>query len=95
MMFSETVNFNTRSQSYDPLPEKKHDDVSPEKPSASTPPHNNGLHIEKPIPEEIFRPPKGTLRKSIINPNARAAQYYNIVEDLAQAPCAISALEVL
>ena len=50
MMSSESVNLNTRSQSYDPLPEKKHDDVSPEKPSASTPPHNNGLHIKKHIP---------------------------------------------
>ena len=37
----------------------------------------------------------GTVHNSIINPNARAVQYYNIVEDLAQAPCAMSALEVL
>ena len=29
------------------------------------------------------------------NPNARATQNYNIVEDLAQAPCAMSVLEVL
>ena len=31
----------------------------------------------------------------MINPNARAAQNYSIVEDLAQIPCAMSALEVL
>ena len=95
MMSSETVNLNTRSHSYEPPPEKKSDEVPPEKPSNSTPPPSNGLHIEKPIPEEIFRPPKGTLHKSIINPNARASHYYNIVEDLAQAPCAMSDIEVL
>ena len=40
-------------------------------------------------------PSKGVLRRSSYNPNARAAQHYNIVEDLAQAPSAMSALEVL
>ena len=40
------------------------------------------------------RPPKGVLSKSKHNPNARAAQNYSIVEDLAQAPCSMSALEV-
>jgi hypothetical protein len=39
--------------------------------------------------------PKGTIRKSIFNPSTRATQNYNIVEDLAQAPCAMSTLEVL
>lgn len=29
------------------------------------------------------------------NPNARASPNYNIVDDLASAPCAMSALEVL
>ena len=95
MMFSGTVNLNIISQSYDPPLEKKPDDVPFEKPSASTHPPNNGLHIEKPIGEEIFCPLKGTLHKSIINPKARATQYYNIVEYLAQAPCAMSTLEVL
>ena len=95
MMFSETVNLNTRAHSYEPRPKNKPDDIPSEKPSTSTPPTNNGLHIEKPIPEAIFYPPKGTLRNSIINPNARAAQYYNIVEDLAQEPYFMSALEVL
>ena len=53
MMSSETVNLNTISHSYDPPPEKKYDDVPLEKPSASTTPPNNGIHIEKPILEEI------------------------------------------
>ena len=43
----------------------------------------------------VLRPPKSTLRKIVFNPNARAAQFYNVVEDLAQAPCAMSPLEVL
>ena len=95
MMSSETVNSNTRTHSYDPPLENKPDDIPFEKTSTSTPPPNNGLHIEKPIREAIFRPPKGTLRKSIINPNARTVQYYKIVKDLAQAPCAMLDLEVL
>ena len=73
MMSSEMVNLNTRAHNYDPPLEKKPDDIPSEKPSTSTPLTNNGLHIEKPIPEAIFYPTKGTLCKSIINPNARAA----------------------
>ena len=54
------------------------------------------LHIERPSTETIPQPPpKGVLWKSSYNPNARAAQHYGIVEDLAQAPSAMSALEVL
>ena len=41
------------------------------------------------------RPPKWVLSKSKHNPKARASQNYSIAEDLAQAPCAMSALEVL
>ena len=83
MMSSEMVNLNTRAHIYEPPSENKLDDIPFEKPSTSTPPPNNGLHIEKPIPEAFFRPPKGTLHKSIINPNVRATQYYIIVEYLA------------
>ena len=43
----------------------------------------------------IFHPPKSTLQKVVFNPNSRAAQSYNVVEDLAQEPSAISTLEVL
>ena len=43
-----------------------------------------------------MRPPsKGALRRSSYNPNSCAAQHYSIVEDLAQAPSVMSALEVL
>ena len=54
------------------------------------------LEIEKPTAETVVRPTsKGVLQRSSYNPNARAAQHYSIVEDLAQAPFAMSALEVL
>lgn len=47
------------------------------------------------IPELTIKPPKGVVHKSTFNPRARAAQNYNIVEDLAQSPSAMSTLEVL
>ena len=60
------------------------------------PPISGSLEIEKPTPEPIVKPSsKGVLRRSSYNPNARAAQHYSIVEDLAQAPSAMSVLEVL
>ena len=59
MMSSEGVNLNTRAHNYDPPPEKKPNDVPFEKPSTSTCPTNNGLHIEKPILERIFSSTKG------------------------------------
>ena len=73
MMFSETVNLNTRSHNYDPPTAKKDDDASTDKTSASTPPPTNGLHIEKPILDVILWPPKSTLLKSFINPNTCGA----------------------
>ena len=94
MMSSESVNINTRSQSYDPPPEMKINNAPPKKRSASTPP-TNGLQIENPSLDAILSPPKSTLQKSILNPNTHASQYYNIVEDLAQAPCTMSSLEEL
>ena len=59
-------------------------------------PVSGPLEIEKPTTEPVVRPPsKGVLRRSSYNPNARAAQHYSIVEDLAQAPFSMFALEVL
>jgi hypothetical protein len=43
----------------------------------------------------VTPPPKGVIRKLSFNPHARVVHNYNIVEDLAQAPSAMSALEVL
>jgi hypothetical protein len=58
-------------------------------------PLSGPLQIEKPTFESILRPPKSTIRKATFNPSSNATQNYNIVEDLAQAPCFMSALEVL
>jgi hypothetical protein len=58
-------------------------------------PPSGPLQIEKPTFESILRPPKRTIHKATFNPSSRATQNYNIVEDLAQAPCVMSALEVL
>jgi hypothetical protein len=51
------------------------------------------LQVEKPNPPPHI--PKGVLKHSTHNPNARVTHNYSIVEDLGQTPCAMSALEVL
>jgi hypothetical protein len=86
----------TRAKDYTPSKEKVND-VPPTlvQPSPPTPPTNGPLHLERPSPDTVLRPPKGVVHKSAFNPHARAAQNYSIVEDLAQAPSAMSALEVL
>ena len=55
---------------------------------------SNPLTIEKPV-ETMSKIPKGVFKKTLHNPNARAASNYSIVEDLAQTPCTMSSLEVL
>lgn len=85
------IHISTRAKEY-PSPAGK----EPEVPSSAPPSSSGPLHIERPITEMvIWPPPKGVLWKSSYNPNARAAQRCSIVEDLAQAPSAMSALEVL
>jgi hypothetical protein len=62
------------------------------------PPHRfllhfpSSLHIENPIIDSVLLPLKGTIHKLDFNPSACATQNYNIVEDLAQAPCAMLTL---
>ena len=51
------------------------------------------LHIEK--LEPLPRIPKGVIKCSTHNPNARATQNYSIFEDLGETPCAMSDLKVL
>ena len=55
---------------------------------------SNPLTIEKPA-ETMPKILKGVFKKTLHNPNSRAASNYYVVEDLAQTPCAMSALEVL
>lgn len=59
-------------------------------------PQSNGLHtVNKPTFDAPSRPSKRALRHTTHNLNTRASQHYNIIEDLAQEPCAMSTLEVL
>jgi hypothetical protein len=90
------VALTTRAKDYTPSKEKV-DDLPPDlvQPSPPNPPTNGPLHLERPSLDMVLRPPKGVVKKSSFNPHARAAQNYSIVEDLAQAPSAMSALEVL
>ena len=55
----------------------------------------NPLQIERLMSDSILRPPKASLKWATHNHNARAAQNSSVVEDLAQAPCAMFVLEVL
>jgi hypothetical protein len=93
----DTVTLTTRAKDYTPSKEKV-DDTPPDLVSTSppNPPTTGPLHLEIPNLDTVMRPPpKGVVKKSAFNPHARAAQNYSIVEDLAQAPSAMSALEVL
>ena len=60
-------------------------------------PPESPLRIEKTMDKPKVSPhiPKGVLKHSRHNPNARAAQNYSVVQDLGHTPCAMSALEVL
>ena len=98
MMSSDTIHLQTQSQNYDKPTDKKEDQSSSGKaPSTSSPESLTTipLSIEKPNLNMILCPPKSTLRKVVFNPNDRSSQLYNVVEDLAQAPCAMSTLEIL
>ena len=86
MMSSDTISLQTQSHNYDKPAYKKEDHSSSRKaPSTSSleslfivP-----LSIENPTLDMILYPPKSTLRKVVFNPNARAGQFYNVVEDLS------------
>ena len=94
-MSSDTIHLQTWSQNYDKPIDKKEDQYSSGKvPSTSSPESLSTvpLSIEKPTLDMILCPPKSTLRKVVFNPNAPAAQIYNVIEYLAQEPCAMSTL---
>ena len=68
-------------------------DKGKDQPSSST---TTSAEVVPPITHELtIKPPKGVVHKSTFNPRARVAHHYNIVEDLAQSPSAMSTLEVL
>ena len=88
---ADTVDLATRAKSYE---KQLEGEPSTHANSPFQPQSNGSLTFEKPTFEAPSRPSKGTLRHTH-NLNARSAQHYSIVEDLAHAPCAMSTLEVL
>ena len=72
----------TRNKNYEKETSKK---------GKSTGETSNPLMIEKPV-EIMPKISKGVFKKTLHNPNARATSNYSVVEDLAQTPCAMSAL---
>lgn len=94
-MINTPINVATTSKYYQtPTPTvRKEKEVTP---SSSILSSSGPLHIEWPNLDSAIQPPsRGVLRKSLYNPNTRATQHYNIVEDSAQAPSTMSSLEVL
>ena len=69
------VNVATRSHDYGELESCKAKDA---------PDVSESLHIERPVVESIPQISKCSVKCSTINPNARAAQNYSIVENLGQ-----------
>lgn len=96
MMANETVPLTTQAKTYDTTPDQQTNESTSSLPSTTSPFVSNGsLQIEKPVSDYVLRPPKGTLRKSTSSPSAHVAEIYNVIEYLAQTPCAMLTLEVL
>jgi len=82
---------STRNKYYgNPQPSNNKDK---DQPSSST---TTSTEVAPPIILKLtIKQPKGVVHKSTFNPCAKATHHYNIVEDLAQSPSAMSTLEVL
>ena len=91
IMMADAIDLATWAKNYEKQPEGE---VSTHVDSPSLPQSNGPLTFKKTTFEAPSYPSKGTLRHTH-NLNARDAQLYSIVQDLAQAPCAMSVLEVL
>ena len=90
MMSSADVNLQTRRNQYG----STHEDPPANK-NTNAHPTDQTLRIP-PVPlDGASKAPRFPLRRINNNPNARAASNYNIVDDLAQSPAAMFALEVL
>ena len=90
MMSSDEVNLQTRRNQYGSTSE-----APPADKPTNAHPTDQALRIPPPPLDGAPKAPRFPLRRINNNPNARAASNYNIVDDLAQSPAAMSALEVL
>jgi ribosomal protein L44E len=91
IMMVDVIDLATQAKNYE---KQLEGEASTHVDSPSLPQSNGPLTFEKTNFKAPLHPSKGTLRHTH-NLNVRATQYYSFVEDLAQAPCAMSALEVL
>ena len=91
IMMADAVDLAMRAKNYE---KQREGEPSTHVDSPSLPQSNGPLTFKKTTFEATSHPSKGTLRHTH-NLNAQAAQHYSIVEDLAQALCAMSTLEVL
>ena len=89
-MIDVVIVLSTRAKKYVPSEGRSTLDDNPSTSQPDWP-----LTIEKHAFELPSRPSKATIHQTMHNFNARATQHYSIVENLSQAPCAMSALEVL
>ena len=85
-MCDHEVNIKTISHSYD---------FPPSTLDQSKAQHSSSFTIEKPTIDIVPHPPKGDLRRTMHNPNKQDAHNKNVVMEIAQAPCFMSAMEVL
>ena len=76
-MCEHDVSLQTRAQVYEPA------DIAQKGKGNDIPETQGPLHIERPVINLVPRPPKGAMKRTVHTPNARVAQNYYIVEDLA------------
>jgi hypothetical protein len=89
-MVSEIVALSTQDRNYE-TPKGNYF----EKNCVTTSPPSGPLSIDTHILDIVPHLPNGMIPWLIHNPSARATQNYNIVEDIAQAPCVKSSLDFL
>ena len=84
MVWSHTL-LQTKAKNYEPESSRKDKHTT----ETSAP-----LSIEK-LDDPMMKIPKGVFKNTFHNRNVRVSLDYSVVEDLAQTPCALWALEVL
>jgi hypothetical protein len=70
-------------------------DPSPATSEAPQPPTRQPLMICRPNTEAIACMPHAPLHMNVHNPHAEVAHSYNLIDNLAQSPAAMSVMEVL
>lgn len=92
ILMADSIDLTMQAKSYEKQPEGESFVLADYPPM----PQSNGpLTIDKLTFEPPSCPSKGALQCTTHNLHVHSVQHYNIVEDLSQAPCAMSILEVL